>query len=247
LNPVVGLAVATVLVLAGASAVLAAPPDASFDPDCNDGNACTDDWYDPVLGCRHLAISCNDGNTCTTDTCDPGTGCVHTPVPDPPNNIPCPGPPGTCGGTGWCIGGQCVGNFWGCDDGNPCTTDSCFLGIRCDYYFSAPDGSLDLWLAADKVTLTWRPDRDCLATNYQVAVGPLAGLPVGSNPAGERCIQASGLSVQDLLVPDPGQGFWYVVRGTRFDTICGCLWRGSYGRQRIAGAPGPFRDTTVCP
>src|SRR5262249_14889847 len=46
--------------------------------DCDDGNPCTDDLCDPVLGCLHASngAQCSDGIVCTTgDVCSGGT-CV---------------------------------------------------------------------------------------------------------------------------------------------------------------------------
>ena len=63
--------------------------------DCDDGNVCTDDSYNPATGCVYTnnTAPCNDQNTCTTnDTCS---------------------------------GGSCVGGAPNCDDGNACTIDSC--------------------------------------------------------------------------------------------------------------------------
>lgn len=62
--------------------------------DCDDRNQCTTDTCDPVVGCRHVAVSCNDNNVCTTDTCDSDRGCQHDFAVD-------------------------------CDDQNACTSDLC--------------------------------------------------------------------------------------------------------------------------
>ncbi|MBN2361766.1 MAG: hypothetical protein JXR83_20105 [Deltaproteobacteria bacterium] len=97
-------------------------------PDCNDGNPCTDDWFD--VGdeqCHHQHRSgtcddnsaCTEGDTCiegqcigrpitcrdlvecTLDTCDPQRGCVFVPRHDQ------------------------------CGDGDPCTADVCNELIGC--------------------------------------------------------------------------------------------------------------------
>jgi len=70
-------------------------------PNCDDGDACTDDSYNPAVGCVHTPHcvatdlctlttcragqcsntpkNCDDGNACTIDSCDLCTGsCVHT-------------------------------------------------------------------------------------------------------------------------------------------------------------------------
>lgn len=48
---------------------------------CNDGNACTTGESCVADQCLGSAVSCDDGDPCTTDTCDPASGCLHTPVP----------------------------------------------------------------------------------------------------------------------------------------------------------------------
>ena len=84
-------------------------PDAPLQ--CMDGNPCTDDTCDPVVGCVHVnntapcddgnscttgdtcsggtcrpggPTNCDDGNCCTIDGCNPATGCVHTTNTTPP-------------------------------------------------------------------------------------------------------------------------------------------------------------------
>ncbi|MFO0727203.1 MAG: hypothetical protein U1E65_25720 [Myxococcota bacterium] len=98
-------------------------------PDCEDGNGCTLDTFDPSTGrCTHMAqavacndfsactqndtcvdgvclgasMSCDDTNPCTDDFCDPASGCVHEATQD-------------------------------CDDHNPCTADSCDLVSGCHH------------------------------------------------------------------------------------------------------------------
>ncbi len=72
-------------------------------------------------------LNCDDGNACTVDTCDPTQGCIHTDqcaaqTTDPCAPIVCTDPvAGTCG----------PGPTPTCDDGNPCTTDSCLSGVGC--------------------------------------------------------------------------------------------------------------------
>jgi hypothetical protein len=106
-------------------------------PSCNDGNACTTDTCDAVSGCVHTPIAgcvscttnadCNDSNPCTADLCS-GGACTN---PVLPNNTPCPD--GTvCNGTELCQGGSCTaGTALNCNDGNPCTTDTCDAVTGC--------------------------------------------------------------------------------------------------------------------
>ena len=55
---------------------------------CDDGNACTDDSCDFVLGCQHTPTNCDDSNACTVDSCDPDAGCQNEPV-DCDDGNPC--------------------------------------------------------------------------------------------------------------------------------------------------------------
>jgi hypothetical protein len=131
-------------------------------PSPDDGNPCTTDTCDPVLGVRHTPVtqgtSCEDGdlcngtercsadaqcepgtvpdldddNPCTIDTCDPATGVDHDPAP---LGTSCPNDD-LCDGGETCDGaGSCTpGTPPALDDGNLCTTDSCHptLGAQHD-------------------------------------------------------------------------------------------------------------------
>ena len=114
---------------------------------CNDGNQCTDDSCDQVAGCKNVnhtkacsdgnacttgdqcaggvckpkaAKSCDDGSVCTADSCDLASGCKHKNV-----NKPCTDGD-ACTDNDACKAGKCVGvPKVSCDDGNPCTKDTC--------------------------------------------------------------------------------------------------------------------------
>ena len=96
---------------------------------CDDGNACT---KDPACADNKCPVSvklvCDDGNACTDDSCDPGSkaaagmGCVFL-----ANAVTCTDGD-ACTEKDRCAGGKCVAlpiDATACDDGNPCTTDSC--------------------------------------------------------------------------------------------------------------------------
>ena len=123
--------------------------------DCDDGNECTSDFCDHNSGCVNLAnvspcddgnpcstqdycsngvcvgtagIICNDDSPCTDDSCVTGVGCVYT-----NNTAPC-NDGKSCTALDLCSNGVCVGSGeGGCDDGNPCTEDSCTDGGGCTY------------------------------------------------------------------------------------------------------------------
>jgi hypothetical protein len=114
---------------------------------CVDANVCTADSCSPTLGCQHVnntiacsdgnacttgdvcsggacvpggATNCNDGNGCTDDACNTGTGCFHV------NNTASCADALFCNGLEVCSGGTCQpGTAVNCDDGVPCSTDSC--------------------------------------------------------------------------------------------------------------------------
>ena len=120
---------------------------------CNDGNSCTNDSCKPETGCAHSANSadcedgnactlndqcdqgwclgkatpdCNDDNPCTDDSCDPDIGCVHV-----FNTVPCNDSDACTTGEA-CANGACLGGGEAnCDDGNPCTDDSCVSPTGC--------------------------------------------------------------------------------------------------------------------
>ncbi|MCA9518632.1 MAG: hypothetical protein KC635_27035, partial [Myxococcales bacterium] len=113
----------------------------------DDGNPCTDDACDPVLGVTHTnntapcsdgdvcngeevcaggacqagtPLALDDGNPCTNDACDPVTGVSHT------NNSASCSDGNACNGVEFCAGGACLpGIPLVVDDGNPCTNDGC--------------------------------------------------------------------------------------------------------------------------
>ncbi|MGB0716931.1 MAG: hypothetical protein ACPGXK_13700, partial [Phycisphaerae bacterium] len=122
-------------------------------PDCDDGNPCTDDTCDPVLGCIYTnntaacddgnacttndtcsagvcvggaAPNCDDSNVCTDDTCDPASGCVNV------DNAASCDDGDACTTNDTCAAGVCVGGAApNCDDSNGCTTDTCDTVLGC--------------------------------------------------------------------------------------------------------------------
>ena len=94
---------------------------------CSDGDACTTGDVCSQGGCNGAALACDDGKVCTTDGCDKATGCAHAAAP---GSVPCDdGDLCTFGDAceaGACKGGAALGpSGKGCDDGKPCTADTC--------------------------------------------------------------------------------------------------------------------------
>jgi hypothetical protein len=128
-------------------------------PDCDDANPCTTDVCDAVLGCEHPAVpndtpcadgtvcngtetcqagsctagtplDCDDGAPCTTDSCAPALGCQNLPAPD---GTTCTDAT-VCNGDETCQGGACTaGTPLDCDDGDPCTIDTCDASAGCQH------------------------------------------------------------------------------------------------------------------
>jgi hypothetical protein len=126
---------------------------------CDDGNPCTDDSCNKLLGCAHSfnslpcddndpctltdvciagsctgtgAAECDDQNVCTVDFCDPKIGCSHKMNTQPCNDG------NACTTTDVCKFGTCVGQgALACDDGNPCTNDACSKEMGCVHAFNA--------------------------------------------------------------------------------------------------------------
>jgi hypothetical protein len=107
------------------------------DGACDDGNACTMGDHCEGGECIYTALAqCDDDNVCTTDSCDPITGCLFL-----LNQGPCDdGDVCTLGDT--CQIGECVpSSQLNCEDGNPCTNNSCHPVDGC--VFPPADGECD--------------------------------------------------------------------------------------------------------
>ena len=125
---------------------------------CGDGDACNgEEACDATGACLSgLPPDCEDGNECTADTCEASAGCLNAPV----EAVPCDG--GLCNSAGQCVAclddvhcndgnkcngvescqaGSCQGgSALSCDDGDPCTTDSCELASGCVFTIDDGDG-----------------------------------------------------------------------------------------------------------
>ena len=122
---------------------------------CNDGNPCSDDSCDPVIGCQSTpntapcedgsfcttgdlcaagqcipgqTIDCNDDNLCSDDSCDPDVGCVNA-----ANTVACDDS-NACTDGDQCADKSCQpGQIVDCDDANPCTNDGCDVDSGCTH------------------------------------------------------------------------------------------------------------------
>lgn len=94
------------------------------DSDCDNNNLC--DGIETCTPSRQACIAgtplvCSTSDQCLDPFCDPATGCQVQPKPE---GTPC-NDGDACSVDDQCTGGVCGGSVKGCDDGNPCTDDTC--------------------------------------------------------------------------------------------------------------------------
>lgn len=111
--------------------------------DCPAGDACSGPQCSPTSGCLAPganvapAVQCDDGNACTVETCDPLGGCNSSNAVSGSN---CDDH-SVCTGGDYCAAGLCVGKTTAiCNDGNPCTVDTCEPHYGCEFK-GLPEGS----------------------------------------------------------------------------------------------------------
>lgn len=146
------------------------------DRRCNDNNVCTVDSCDPDVGCVAPAVACDpsrgdadpcrnqpacdDGNPCAVRFFCQAGACAFEPAPDATFCLVA----GNQCRPGACLAGACVEDkTFTCDDGNPCTTDSCDPDKGCVYGYPAG-------IPCD--------DGDPCTTGDACATGQCAGTPV---------------------------------------------------------------------
>ncbi|GAM17412.1 hypothetical protein SAMD00019534_005860 [Acytostelium subglobosum LB1] len=96
--------------------------------------------------CVYTNVTVDDNNPCTVDACNPVTGAItHTPKQckgcqtcDPTNPLGCKDTDSVCSNgnacsVGHCNDGQCSFTMRSCDDGNPCTKDTCDAALGCQH------------------------------------------------------------------------------------------------------------------
>ena len=102
---------------------------------CDDDNACISAGACKAGICQGgVVANCDDGNLCTTDSCSAVNGCGHA-----ANTLPCEADGSLCTQKDTCSGKICVaGPATACDDGNPCTADSCVAATGKCQFTAAP-------------------------------------------------------------------------------------------------------------
>ena len=89
---------------------------------CDDGNACTMFESCSAGKCLGQPMACLDNNPCTLDSCESSSGCLFLPIDATCTDA------NACTINDTCVFGKCSGaalDSTACDDGTPCTTDSC--------------------------------------------------------------------------------------------------------------------------
>jgi hypothetical protein len=236
----------------------------------------------PTGDCEGLSKSGNLGNNfarvtvtyspytlvCKVGACAPATGaCSVTNLPD---GTAC-SDDDACTSSDTCGGGICLpGAPIVCNDGNPCTDDSCNPALGCVYANNTnacDDGNACTYgdtcaggncvgtavpapaeasgVTVDKsdtdTTITWTLATN--ATTSDVLRGDIASLPVGPGNGDEICLgNTEATTMSDTYVPAADSGVWYLIRG-----VNACAGGGPYGFQGVHGAPGAPRISTTCP
>ncbi|MSP92131.1 MAG: hypothetical protein EXR79_10075 [Myxococcales bacterium] len=203
---------------------------------CDDGLACTDDGCNPKVGCTTSPNSapCNDGSVCTTvdtcvggkcgagkpmacddknpctsNACNAGTGCTFPAVPNANNQV-CDDGNG-CTIVSACVNGKCVGKDplgigLDCNDGNPCTTDTCeFMQGGCKHVHVAPGTACGGGSCAQVV---WTPPGACNLAGQCVAA-PAKSCSDASPCTQDVCNAAQGCLYKPALegaLCDDGNG-----------------------------------------
>ena len=90
------------------------------ETECDDDDGCTQDDLCIEGQCIGQPVVCDDSNPCTSDACDQEEGCLFTPK----NDDACDDGD-ECTWPDYCVDGLCFGDTIDCEDGNPCTKNTC--------------------------------------------------------------------------------------------------------------------------
>lgn len=149
------------------------------DPQCDDGNLCTDDSCDLSHGiCVHDPKVCNDNDPYTVDSCNPQTGkCQFTDTPCKYLN-----------------------------DDNPCTVDECVDGVPVHSWTDRCDQGTMCFPATGKCTwVGCKADTDCDDSNgctADLCVNGQCVFPPKACADGEKCDGKTG----ECFLPAPCDG-----------------------------------------
>lgn len=219
------------------------------EPDCDDGNPCTDDLCSSPVGCKHVpnqedcddddpctlaeqctqgvctatsVLDCDDQDDCTLDECDTWTGlCTHAAIPQ---CEPCK------------VNSEC-------SDGNPCSLDGCDSGT-CVHYPSFKDGCCT-------VAATCDDDNACTLDQCPGApYGACLNVPVAGEGCCETEVFAADFHNGDYhgFELDPAQGGvgWFLIKSPHASSSPWALYYGDpdtqdydSGQANAGSATGP--------
>ncbi|MFT5429573.1 MAG: hypothetical protein ACI9OJ_000244 [Myxococcota bacterium] len=173
---------------------------------CDDGSVCTTDYCAPETGvCSTALITCDDGEPCTANNCSALDGCEFPILLD---QSPCDDGD-ACWTQKWCQAGDCSGGLSDCDDGQPCTLDTCdpttgdcaYSPVTCDDSLACTDDQC----AADASCLHTPVHARCADGDASTLdlCDPIAG-GCQSEPVGAPgpCVSVSCNGAACVLVPD---------------------------------------------
>ncbi|MSQ82984.1 MAG: hypothetical protein EXR77_08730 [Myxococcales bacterium] len=197
---------------------------------CSDGDNCTSgDHCEDGGNCSGKALECPGSTACASAQCDAKLGCVSLPIA------------GTCTDSDPCTEGDacvdllCKGSgSLDCEDGNPCTKDSCTAGFGCLHTPQSGPCAFD----ADPCT-----EDACIAGECKgkelFSVCQIAGkcVPVGGKPENQPC-----------LVCDPGFSVtsWKLLNGTACSDGSACTQFDMCGGGKCAGSVVDCVDKNTC-
>ena len=145
-------------------------------------------WLDGCGNAGEVADACDDGDTCTLDGCE-GSACTHTPTGADGCQPDCGGPAALVCVQGVMVRQDACGRFLGkssaCDDGDPCTTDSCdvesFVCIHVPQTAEACAGGLPNVPGPDSGAPSWADAAGSFTAGADAGTGEPATSPLGAD------------------------------------------------------------------
>jgi hypothetical protein len=210
--------------------------------------------------CKQCTDSDGDGYGLAGDTCHNGTlqdcapndaathpgetencrGCDGASIIVAPDGTACDDS-NVCTQTSTCLAGACMGSNPtsgnACDDGNPCTTGGTCTQGGCATMLVDDGVRISRPAPGDPTAdISWNLAPGAMGSD--VLRGLIGGLPVNPTDAGEIILvrNTNSTTYEDPTVPEPGTGFWYLVRGR---TSCG---GGSWGFELHNGVAATQRE-----
>lgn len=203
------------------TATCALVPEPPATP-CQDGNPCTQDDGCVDGSCVGATPKpCPDPSPCQTAQCAPASGqCLPVAKTD---GLPCTDG-NNCTQQDQCQGGSCKGSVDPCDDANPCTLDSCKVGLGCQHQ-ELPDFSA-CTLQSDCGATTFCSQGVCILQGAPCETGnPCLQGTCGDN---DQCVQSAAEVPQGGYLGCATCAFGQCYQGSH-------LWSAAPGQVAIGG------------